>query len=50
LPTLQEVSGIFVSKSAFFSNHKRVFPNVPLYPAMEKWLLNEDDAPEDVTV
>ena len=46
LPTLQEVSGIFVSKSAFFNNYHRVFPNVPLYPAMERWLLNE----EDVTV
>jgi len=50
LPTLQEISGIFVSKSAFFSNHNRVFPNVPLYPAMEKWLLNEEDVPEDVKV
>jgi len=50
LPTLQEVSGIFVGKSAFFSNHHRVFPMVPLYPAMQKWLLDEDDAPEDVKV
>lgn len=23
---------------------------VPLYPAMQKWLLDEDDAPEDVKV
>jgi hypothetical protein len=50
LPTLQEVSGIFVGKSAFFSNHHRVFPQVPLYPAMEKWLLDGDDAPADVNV
>jgi len=50
LPTLQEISGIFVSKSAFFSNHHKVFPMVPLYPAMQKWLLNQDDAPEDVKV
>ena len=49
-PTLQEISGIFVSKSAFFSNHKRVFPNVTFYPEMEKWLLNGDDAPEDAEV
>jgi len=50
LPTLQEISGIFVSKSAFFSNHKRVFPNVTFLPEMEKWLLNGDDAPEDAEV
>ena len=50
LPTLQEISGIFVSKSTFFNNHHRVFPNVPLYPVMERWLLNKEDVPEDVTV
>ena len=50
LPTLQEVSGIFVSKSSFFENHHKIFPMVPLFPAMQKWLLDEDDAPEAVQV
>ena len=50
LPTLQEVSGIFVSKSSFFKNHHKIFPMVPLFPAMKKWLLDEDDAPEAVQV
>jgi len=50
LPTLQEVSGIFVSKSTFFENHHKIFPMVPLFPAMQKWLLDGDDAPEAVQV
>jgi len=49
-PTLQEISGIFVSKSAYFNNHNKIFPNVSLFPAMEKWLLNGEDAPEDSVV
>jgi hypothetical protein len=50
LPTLQEVSGIFVSKSTIFENHHKIFPMVPLFPAMQKWLLDGDDAPEAVQV
>jgi len=50
LPTLQEISAIFVSKSSFFSNHHKVFPMVPLFPAMQEWLLDGDDAPEAVKV
>jgi len=50
LPTLQEVSGIFVSRSAFFNNHHKIFPMVPLFPEMKKWLEDGDDAPEDVKV
>jgi hypothetical protein len=40
----------FMSKSSYFKNHDKVFPLVDRYPAMEKWLLNTDDAPNDVTV
>ena len=50
LPTLQEVSGIFVSRSTFFNSHHKIFPMVPLFPEMKKWLEDGDDAPEDVKV
>lgn len=50
VPTLQDISGIFLSKSAYFENHHRIFPSVHYYAPMKKWLSNADDAPEDVEV
>jgi hypothetical protein len=47
VPSNDDVIEVFTSKSAYFKNHKKVFPMVSSYPAMEKWLLNADDAPPD---
>lgn len=46
LPTLQDVAGLFASKSTYF-NHNQIFAQVHNFPLVEKWLLNEDDAPSD---
>lgn len=45
-PTLHEVAAVFASKSTYF-NHNQIFAQVPNFPLLEKWLLNEDDAPVD---
>jgi hypothetical protein len=44
-PPLETIVGIFMSTSAYFKNHHKVFPKVPNFPAMEKWLTNAPDAP-----
>lgn len=41
---------IFMSKSAYFKNHSKVFTMVDRHPQMEKWLLNEKDGPSDFKV
>lgn len=46
LPTLQDVAGIFASKSTYF-NHNQVFAEVHKFPLVEKWLLHAEDAPSD---
>jgi len=38
---------IFMSKSAYFKNHAKVFCLVKRSPMMRKWLENVDDAPAD---
>ena len=49
LPTLQDVAGLFGGKSTYW-NHCDVFAEVPKFPVVEKWLLNEDDAPPDAVL
>ena len=41
---------IFMSKSAYFKNHSKVFTMVDRHPQMEKWLLNAKDGPTDFSV
>ena len=41
---------IFMSKSAYFKNHAKVFCLVKRSPMMQKWLENADDAPADYEV
>lgn len=45
-PTVEEVAGLFASKSTYWS-HSDAFAEVPNFPRLEKWLLNEEDAPAD---
>ena len=41
---------IFMSKSAYFKNHSKVFMMVDRYPQMKKWLLIAEDSPSDYQV
>ena len=41
---------IFMSKSAYFRNHSKVFTMVDRYPQMKQWLLNATDGPPDFNV
>jgi hypothetical protein len=50
MPTNDEIVEVFMSKSAYFRSHQKIFPAVPNFPLMEKWLLVEDDAPTDAAV
>ena len=43
--TFTDIVEVFMSKTVYHRNPSKVFPSVPLYPLMEKWLLNEDGAP-----
>ena len=47
--TNDDIIEIFFSKSAYFKWHSKIFPFVKKYPAMQKWLCN-DDAPYDAEV
>src|SRR6267154_1193402 len=44
-----DIIEIFMSKSAYFKNHSKVFCFTK-YPMMQKWLENADDAPTDYEV
>jgi hypothetical protein len=46
----EDIIEIFMSTSAYFQNHSKVFTMVDRYPQMEKWLLNAPDSPTDHTV
>jgi len=48
--TNDDIIEIFMSKSAYFKNHAKVFPMVNRYPLMERWLVNADDSPSDYEV
>src|ERR1700683_750939 len=41
---------IFMSTSAYFKNHSKVFTMVNRHPQMKKWLLTADDGPRDYDV
>ena len=41
---------IFMSKSAYFKNHSKVFTIVDRYPQIKKWLLIAKDSPSDYEV
>src|ERR1700683_1964232 len=41
---------IFMSKSAYFKNHSKVFTMVDRHPQMKMWLLNADGGPSDDNV
>jgi len=45
-----DIIEIFMSKSAYFKNHSKVFTMVDRYPQMKMWLLNEDGGPSDYDV
>jgi hypothetical protein len=45
-----DIIEIFMSSSAYFKNHSKVFTMVDRYPLMKKWLLNEDGGPTDYEV
>ena len=45
-----DIIEIFMSTSAYFQNHSKIFIMVDRYPQMEKWLLNAPDSPKDDTV
>jgi hypothetical protein len=45
-----DIIEIFMSKSAYFKNHSKVFTMVDRHPQMKKWLLNADDGPSDYKV
>jgi hypothetical protein len=41
-PTLQDIVEVFMSRSGYFNRPKQFFPRVHHFPAMKKWLENED--------
>lgn len=45
-PTLAEIVGLFAGKTTYFNNSP-LFAKVPNFPQLEKWMLNEEDAPSD---
>jgi hypothetical protein len=49
-PTNDDMIEIFMSKSAWFQNHSKIFPLVNRSPKIEKWLQTADDAPSDYEV
>ena len=48
-PTLLEIVGLFAGKTTYFNNSPS-FAQVPNFPQLEKWMLNEEDAPSDVAL
>src|ERR1700728_5462490 len=45
-----DIIEIFMSKSAYFKNHSKVFTMVDRHPQMKIWLLNADGGPSDYNV
>jgi len=43
--TSTDVVEVFLSTTVFHRTYSKIFPSVPRYPLMEKWLLNADGAP-----
>lgn len=43
--TNDDIIEVFVSKSAYFRSYAKIFPLVKQYPAMEKWLRNDNNGP-----
>jgi hypothetical protein len=43
--TFTDIVDIFMSKTVYHRSPSKIFPSVPLYPLMEKWLQGTDDAP-----
>jgi hypothetical protein len=50
MPTNDEIVQIFMSKTAYYRNHHKIFPKVSKGSALKKWLANTDDAPDDSEV
>src|ERR1700683_2200127 len=48
--TNDDIIEIFMSKSAYFQNHSKVFTMVDRHPQMKMWLLNADGGPSDDNV
>jgi hypothetical protein len=46
-PTLQDIVGVFMSRSGYFNCPKQYFPRVHIVPQMKKWLENEDGDDDD---
>jgi hypothetical protein len=49
-PTNDDMIEIFMSKSAWFQNHSKIFPMVIRSDPIKKWLQHADDAPTDFEV
>lgn len=43
-PSDTEIVELFIGKTMWHSHLKRIFPRVPKYPEMQKWLNEEEDA------
>ncbi len=46
-PAGQDIIDMVVSKSMWYSHYKKLLPQVPDYPDMQKWLQNDQDSPPD---
>ena len=45
-PTIQDIVEVYMSRSGYFNRPHKFFPRVHLIPGMQKWLQNEDGAPD----
>jgi hypothetical protein len=49
-PTNNDIIEVFVSRSVYYKVHNIIFPRLHLFPAMQRWLENGDDAPKNAEV
>ena len=48
--TTDELIEVFISKSVWHANYSKLFPKVPEYPQIVKWLKGDSDAPSNIDV
>jgi hypothetical protein len=49
-PSETEIVELFIGKTMWHSHFRRIFPRVPNYPDMLKWLREDDDAPASIDI
>jgi hypothetical protein len=49
-PADGDIIDLVISKSMWYSHHKRLFSRLSQYPNMQKWLRGDDGAPSDYEI